>query len=34
MHEFCWMTLSFFGFWWLIVWRGRNAATPRLRGAR
>ncbi len=23
MHEFCWMTISFFGFVWLIAWRGR-----------
>ena len=23
MHEFCWMTISFFGFVWLIGWRGR-----------
>ena len=22
MHEFCWMTISFFGFVWLIAWRG------------
>jgi len=33
MHEFCWMTISFFGFAWLIHWRGRamaslNRATP------
>jgi hypothetical protein len=29
MHEFCWMTLSFFGFVWLIWWRGRaRAAAP------
>jgi len=27
MHEFCFMTLSFFGFWWLILWR-RAATHP------
>ena len=29
MHEFCWMTLSFFGFWWLIVWRSRSTVRPK-----
>jgi hypothetical protein len=29
MHEFCWMSLSFFGFWWLILWRARSTAVPR-----
>jgi hypothetical protein len=29
MHEFCWMTLSFFGFWWLIVWRSRSTVKPK-----
>ncbi len=24
MHEFCFMTLSFFGFWWLILWRRKQ----------
>lgn len=26
MHEFCWMTISFAGFVWLIWWRGRAVA--------
>lgn len=29
MHEFCWMALSFFGFWWLIIWRSRSNETPK-----
>jgi hypothetical protein len=29
MHEFCWMTLSFFGFWWLILWRSRATVKPK-----
>jgi hypothetical protein len=29
MHEFCWMTLSAFGFVWLIWWRGRAAPVTR-----
>jgi len=29
MHEFCWMTMSFFGFWWLILWRARSAVKPK-----
>ncbi len=29
MHEFCWMALSFFGFWWLIVWRARSTVQPK-----
>jgi len=29
MHEFCWMSMSFFGFWWLIWWRGRANTQPR-----
>jgi len=29
MHEFCWMTLSFFGFWWLILWRARSTVLPK-----
>lgn len=29
MHEFCWMTLSFIGFVWLIAWRGRAVARAR-----
>jgi hypothetical protein len=29
MHEFCWMTLSLFGFVWLIWWRGRAAPPSR-----
>lgn len=24
MHEFCFMTLSFIGFWWLILWRRKQ----------
>lgn len=30
MHEFCWMTLSAFGFTWLIWWRGRQGPPRRL----
>jgi len=30
MHEFCWMSLSFLGFWWLIVWRSRSTVKPKL----
>lgn len=30
MHEFCWMSLSFLGFWWLIWWRGRATTPPRM----
>lgn len=29
MHEFCWMTLSFLGFVWLIAWRGRSTVKPK-----
>jgi hypothetical protein len=29
MHEFCWMTLSFLGFAWLIRWRGRTRVQPK-----
>lgn len=29
MHEFCWMTISFFGFWWLILWRARSTVKPK-----
>ena len=29
MHEFCWMTLSFFGFWWLILWRSKSTVRPK-----
>lgn len=29
MHEFCWMTISFFGFWWLILWRSRSTVAPK-----
>lgn len=31
MHEFCWMTLSLFGFVWLIRWRGTTSVVPRKR---
>jgi hypothetical protein len=30
MHEFCWMTLAFFGFVWLIRWRGQAPVRPEL----
>ncbi len=33
MHEFCWMTISFFGFVWLIWWRGRTTLKPAPRDA-
>jgi hypothetical protein len=29
MHEFCFMTLAFFGWTWLIWWRGRARPTER-----
>ena len=29
MHEFCWMSLSFLGFWWLIIWRSRTTVKPK-----
>lgn len=28
MHEFCWMTLAFIGFVWLIRWRGQAPVRP------
>ncbi|MDW8258330.1 MAG: hypothetical protein RML32_02680 [Gammaproteobacteria bacterium] len=28
MHELCWMTLSFFGFVWLIRWRAKAQPVP------
>lgn len=30
MHEFCWMTLAFVGFVWLIRWRGKAPVRPEL----
>jgi hypothetical protein len=30
MHEFCWMTLAFLGFVWLIRWRGKAPVRPEI----
>jgi hypothetical protein len=29
MNEFCWMSISFIGFAWLIWWRGHTSVRPR-----
>ena len=30
MHEFCWMSIAFLGFVWLIRWRGKAPVQPEL----
>ena len=34
MDEFCWMSISFLGFVWLIRWRGKSKVVPRVADER